>query len=45
MQSDHKAIYNTFYSNSKVKKLLMKMTLIMCLNETILQLHQKYKNL
>ena len=40
MESDDKTIYSTFYSNSKQKQFLMKVTLMMYLNQCILPLCQ-----
>ena len=40
MKSDDKTIYSTFYSNSKQKQFLMKVTLMMYLNQCILPLCQ-----
>ena len=40
MESDDKTIYSTFYSNSKQKQFLMKVTLMTYLNQCILPLCQ-----
>ena len=45
MESDDKTIYSTFYSNSKRKQFLMKVTLMMYLNQCILPLCQTTKSL
>ena len=45
IQSDDKTLYSKFYSNSKQKQLLMKVTLMMYSNESIVLLYQTYKNL
>ena len=44
IKSEDKTKYNTFYSHSKAKKLLMEVTLMMYLNQSILQLYQTYKD-
>ena len=45
IESEDKTKYDTFYSNSKAEILSIKVTLMMCLNQSILQLYQTYKNL
>ena len=40
-----KTKYDILYLNSKQKQLLMKVTLTMFLNQSVLQLYQSYKNL
>ena len=43
--SDNKTLYSRFYLNSKAEKKLMKVTLMMYLNEYIRLLYQTYKNI
>ena len=44
MQSDGETKYRTFYVSSKAEYLLMRVMLMMCLDQSILRLYQTYKN-
>ena len=44
IERDDKTKYDTFFLNTKAET-TMKVTLMMCLNQSILQLYQTYKNL
>ena len=45
IESDDKTKYDTFYSHPKEKQLLIKVTFMMYLNQSKLQLYQTYKYL
>ena len=45
IESDDETKYSTFYSSSKAETIIMRVILIMYLNQSIVQLYQTYKNI